>query len=297
MFCTNCGTQVPDDSAFCTTCGSALSPAAATTPPPAAPISAVAPTGQDAAPAAEPVSGQQPGAMGAAEQKNAAAMRLVAEEKLAEALETLNEAVRLAPNHAPSYLNRADVLARLGMMSQADADRRMAAQLSPASAGPVAGTMQPAAGTVACPSCGQSAPASARFCPACAKDMSGVEYAGFWMRFAANFIDALILMIPNIVLVLAVETPASNLLSIALGLVYLVGFWSTQGATPGKMALGIKITTVDGEPIDFGRAFLRYIGYWASAITLGIGHLMIAFTGQKRGLHDYIAGTVVIKTR
>ncbi|MFB3053302.1 MAG: RDD family protein, partial [Dehalococcoidia bacterium] len=67
--------------------------------------------------------------------------------------------------------------------------------------------------------------------------------------------------------------------------------------THGKMAVGIKITTVDGADIDFGRALLRYIGYLASTIILFIGYLMIAFTREKRGLHDYIAGTVVIKTR
>ncbi len=63
------------------------------------------------------------------------------------------------------------------------------------------------------------------------------------------------------------------------------------------MAVGVKITTVDGEPIDFGRALLRYIGYLASGLTLGIGFLIIAFNREKRGLHDYIAGTVVVKAR
>jgi len=99
------------------------------------------------------------------------------------------------------------------------------------------------------------------------------------------------------VLRFAVESPASTLLQIAVGLVYTVGFWTAEGATPGKMAVGIRITTVDLQPIDFGRALLRYIGYLASGITLLIGFLMIAFTRQKRGLHDYIAGTVVVKAR
>lgn len=155
--------------------------------------------------------------------------------------------------------------------------------------------MELAAATVVCPSCGQSAPASARFCPECAQELGGLVYAGFWIRFLASIIDSLILLIPSIVVNVAVAAPASTLLGIAIGLAYTVGFWTAQGATPGKMAVGIKITTVGGEPIDFGKAFLRYIGYWVSAITLGIGFLMIAFTPQKRGLHDYIAGTVVIK--
>ena len=157
--------------------------------------------------------------------------------------------------------------------------------------------MESVAGTVACPSCGQPAPADAGFCPGCGRVLSAVVYAGFWIRLLANIIDAAILLIPNIVLAAAVEPPANTLLSIAIGLVYTVGFWTAQGATPGKMAVGVKITTVDGEPIDFGRALLRYIGHLASVITLGIGYLMIAFTSQKRGLHDYIAGTVVVKAR
>ena len=148
-----------------------------------------------------------------------------------------------------------------------------------------------------CPSCGQSTATDARFCPGCGRVLSAVVYAGFWIRFLAGFIDFLILLIPGIVLALIVDPPGNTPLQIAVGLVYTIGFWTAEGATPGKMAVGIKITTVDGGDIDFGRAILRYVGLIASAITLGIGHLMIAFTGQKRGLQDYIAGTVVIKTR
>jgi uncharacterized RDD family membrane protein YckC len=118
---------------------------------------------------------------------------------------------------------------------------------------------------------------------------------GFWIRFLAYIIDVVILFVVNMVLALVVGAMASTALGIIVGSVYSVGFWSAQGATPGMMAVGVKITTVDGDPIDFGKAFLRYIGYWVSGITLGIGFLMIAFTPQKRGLHDYIAGTVVIK--
>ena len=140
-------------------------------------------------------------------------------------------------------------------------------------------------------------PADAGFCSGCGRVLSAVFYAGFWIRFAAYIIDAIILFIVGVVLAIAAGGTTGAVLQIVVGIVYTVGFWTAQGATPGKMAVGIEITTVDGEPIDFGRALLRYIGYLASAIILLIGFLMIAFTGQKRGLHDYIAGTVVIKTR
>ena len=157
--------------------------------------------------------------------------------------------------------------------------------------------MESVAGTAFCPSCGQSVPADAGFCSGCGRVLSAVFYAGFWIRFAAYIIDAIILFIVGVVLAIAAGGTTGAVLQIVVGIVYTVGFWTAQGATPGKMAVGIEITTVDGEPIDFGRALLRYIGYLASAIILLIGFLMIAFTGQKRGLHDYIAGTVVIKTR
>ncbi len=156
--------------------------------------------------------------------------------------------------------------------------------------------MESAAATMPCPSCGQSAAADAKFCPGCGRVLSGVEYAGFWIRFASYIIDAIILFVVGIVLAIAVGGTSGAVLQFAVGVVYTIGFWIAQGATPGKMAVGIKITTVDGGDIDFGRALLRYIGYIASAIILLIGFLMIGFTREKRGLHDYIAGTVVIKT-
>ena len=159
--------------------------------------------------------------------------------------------------------------------------------------------MELAAGTVPCPSCGQSGPADARFCPGCGRVLSGVVYAGFWMRFLAVFIDGLILFIPNVILaaIASGDLAVALILQIGLNLAYVVGFWSAKGATPGKMIVGVEITKANGEEIGFGTALLRYVGYFLSGIILGIGHLMIAFTGQKRGLHDYIADTIVVKTR
>lgn len=47
--------------------------------------------------------------------------------------------------------------------------------------------------------------------------------------------------------------------------------------------------------MTYGKAFLRWVGYSISGLTLGIGYLMVAFTKQKQGLHDKIAGTYVIR--
>jgi uncharacterized RDD family membrane protein YckC len=69
------------------------------------------------------------------------------------------------------------------------------------------------------------------------------------------------------------------------------------GATPGKMALGLKIVRPDGGPISAGRAVGRYFAEILSALTLMIGYMMAGWDSEKRALHDRIADTRVIKTR
>lgn len=163
------------------------------------------------------------------------------------------------------------------------------------------------AGTSFCASCGSALPAGVQFCQNCghqiggavsAGGVAGMEYAGFWIRFVAWFIDVLILGVTNFILGLIIGDPIAALaIQVAVGALYSVGFWVTQGATPGKMAMGLRVVMENGDPVELGSGFLRYIGYLASGITLGIGYLMIAFRSDKRGLHDLIGGTVVVKTR
>jgi len=151
---------------------------------------------------------------------------------------------------------------------------------------------------VICAWCGSTVPGQGRYCPACGRvvDADVMAYAGFWMRFLASFIDGIILGIVQTMLIIAIGGGTTVLL-VTLGgaLAYNHAFWLTTGATPGKMAMGMKIIMANGEPITGAAAVLRHVGYLASGLTLGIGYLMIAFTPQKRGLHDYIAGTLVVR--
>jgi uncharacterized RDD family membrane protein YckC len=70
---------------------------------------------------------------------------------------------------------------------------------------------------------------------------------------------------------------------------------SKNQATVGKLALGLKVTDEKGKRISFGRASGRFFAKILSSIILGIGFLMIAFTEKKQGLHDEIAGCLVVK--
>ena len=185
-----------------------------------------------------------------------------------------------------------------------------------------------------CPACGQEAGQSARFCPNCGHPLNGsgpdagpgeteinrpaaVAYGGFWRRLVAYFIDGILVYI----VATGAAAVVGYLLGVQLGVIgrwrggvrpgadalrfllvsviswlYWAGLESSQKqATVGKMALGLKVTDMRGEPISFGRATGRYFGKYLSALILCIGFLMIAWTAKKQALHDLMAGTLVLK--
>lgn len=84
-------------------------------------------------------------------------------------------------------------------------------------------------------------------------------------------------------------------LSIAIGAVYALVFHVATGRTPGMRAVGVRVIDLYGDDPTTARALLRTAGYVAGLATLGLGFLWIAFDSEKRGLHDYLAGTYVVK--
>jgi len=136
-------------------------------------------------------------------------------------------------------------------------------------------------------------------------------YAGFWKRFAAAIIDGFSLMIGGFIiggfvgLTYGLTTGTSqgseilgNAVGIVMGWMYfaLMESSSKQG-TLGKMALGIKVTDLSGNAISFGKATGRHFSKIVSMIILSIGYLLAAFTPKKQGLHDMMAGCLVVNSR
>ncbi len=76
---------------------------------------------------------------------------------------------------------------------------------------------------------------------------------------------------------------------------YVIIGWSVWSTTIGKRIFGLYVLRPDGSKLTFGRAFARWLATSLSLILLGIGFLMIAFRRDKRGLHDLICDTVVVK--
>ena len=68
------------------------------------------------------------------------------------------------------------------------------------------------------------------------------------------------------------------------------------GLTLGKWATGLRIQRLDSANPGIGRALLRhFVGYPLSFVTFGLGFLLATVTVHGRGLHDMIAGTVVVR--
>lgn len=135
------------------------------------------------------------------------------------------------------------------------------------------------------------------------------EPAGFGIRLVAALVDTTILGVPLILGALLwvsfsmQELPPAELTALMpavyslLSLIYYVYFWGQRGATPGKSLLGLTVRTEDGDtPIGVGRAFLRVLGYLLSFLPFCLGFLWVAFSEDKRGLHDRVAGTQVTRS-
>jgi uncharacterized RDD family membrane protein YckC len=150
-----------------------------------------------------------------------------------------------------------------------------------------------------------------------------VQYAGFWRRFVAYLIDSIIIGVVSCLVLIPVfavlgigiglggieeEEAAGFILAPVIGfmlfagLVLAVGEWlyfalmesSNRMATLGKMAIGIKVTDLNGNRVTFGRATGRYFGKILSGMIFMIGYIMAGFTEKKQALHDMIASCLVV---
>jgi uncharacterized RDD family membrane protein YckC len=152
------------------------------------------------------------------------------------------------------------------------------------------------------------------------------DHAGFWKRVAAYILDLILLTIVFKVIGTFFGAPAAeeatkqailggtppleaymqlyhnlwfyNLLTTVLTWLYFAFCESSAWqATVGKLALGIRVTNLQGSRISFLRATGRFFAKYLSVLILCIGFVMVAFTRRKQGLHDLIADTLVLNGR
>lgn len=146
-------------------------------------------------------------------------------------------------------------------------------------------------------------------------------YGGFWIRVLAQLLDIVLvgLVIVPIGLVIAGSAMAAVvhlgpnpapeqvlpiilpmffiLIPVILGICWLYDAITTSSkmeGTVGKRIVSVRVTDLNGRRIGFGRASGRFFAKFLSQF-LYIGYIMVAFTEKKQGLHDMIAGTLVMK--
>ena len=74
---------------------------------------------------------------------------------------------------------------------------------------------------------------------------------------------------------------------------YFVLFWSAAGQTPGMRLLRVRVFGPDGKPLSIGRSLVRLAGLGLAIVPLFAGFIPVLFTERRRGLPDFLAGTVV----
>ena len=85
------------------------------------------------------------------------------------------------------------------------------------------------------------------------------------------------------------------IIQLGIPIAYETWFIGKFAATPGKMACRIKVVNADGSRVSYLKALGRYFAKILSGIALLIGYIMVAFDSEKRGLHDHICNTRVIR--
>jgi uncharacterized RDD family membrane protein YckC len=143
------------------------------------------------------------------------------------------------------------------------------------------------------------------------------RYAGFFVRLGAFLIDSVVLAAFGVplaaagylgiragMLVLGHGTPVEldeSMLTLltaawfAMATVYFTVLHRSYGQTIGKSLFGIAVKTLDLQDIGVLRALVRTLGYAVSSSFLGFGFFLVALTPRKRGWHDFLARTCVVR--
>lgn len=154
-----------------------------------------------------------------------------------------------------------------------------------------------------------------------------VQVVGFFRRLAAATIDFALIFPATAILtwlaskIAGVHLPPSNIglldldmwfdyflraepaiimvvaMLFAVTMIYLLVFQTILARTVGMRVMGIKIIDWYGDAPSPAQCAVRTLGYFASAATFFLGFLWMGFDSEKRGLHDYIARTYVVKAQ
>ena len=128
----------------------------------------------------------------------------------------------------------------------------------------------------------------------------GMQYAGVGVRFLAILIDSIIVgVVGGLIGFIFRNSPGLGGGVIGLlAIVYYIVMEATQGATLGKMALGLRVVKVDGSPISWSESVVRnLLRIIDSLFVYLVGAILVWTSPRKQRLGDRVAHTVVIRRR
>jgi uncharacterized RDD family membrane protein YckC len=135
--------------------------------------------------------------------------------------------------------------------------------------------------------------------------MEGARPAGFWIRTVAALVDFTVFALVQLSFRVVAGrrwgadgddwalSTAVALFTLFFTAAYTSVLHAVAGQTIGKLLVGVRVLDESGDPPTLAASFLRYLGYYLSAATFGFGFLMAGLRGDKRALHDLLAGTRV----
>jgi uncharacterized RDD family membrane protein YckC len=160
-------------------------------------------------------------------------------------------------------------------------------------------------------------------CPACAQALLPLRVAGLWRRAAAGLLDGVVLLLTagmlNLLLLAWLDPPPllpegrglAALLQVleldpllvlrrwapalVMAALYLGLFWSLTGQTLGHRVLRLRVVDPWGRTPHPWRAAVRVLGHGLGLAIGAMGWLWVAFDREKRGLHDHLARTYVVR--
>lgn len=175
-------------------------------------------------------------------------------------------------------------------------------------------------GRKVCVGCGTINQATSAYCHKCGLELPHeavagptLRPAGFWLRVAAFLLDQVVIYMVSRAIFFANGAQESAyvvdlgselgvidmlwdvIVPLAIETVYFtvtIGIW---GRTIGKAAMRVKVVRTDGGRVSLGRAFGRYLAFYLNWMTFTIGFVVIALNPLKRGLHDLIVDTRVVR--
>ncbi len=120
--------------------------------------------------------------------------------------------------------------------------------------------------------------------------------AGFFIRLAGLLVDGIVLGVVGTVLDVAFKGAAGSVISLVVGALYFTLLVGARGQTVGMSAARVRVVDKNGGGnIGYGRALVRWIGMYISALFIFLGYFWMLWDSENQCWHDKMAGDVVVR--